>query len=213
MATVLGSLNNDFNDIRRVRRNRQNDEIKREQELIRRNNRTVRAKNIAPGKQNDVYPRLFRKYNKYGSKGALTQPYRNTNGGGRVADERFKLFRGRYRTSRQCMYVPKAALMKMAKDLGVRPFNVATARDFKKGSVLWRSYTTRMICEAMRESYISKRRKPIRGMTAVDDPRLREVKKSLEFVAARLRVPITANGKSKSMFRLSRDISKQALAR
>lgn len=202
----LGSLENDFR--LRTLHNNQEELIKYERALINRNNKKVRVQKVAPGKNSNFYPRLRRKYNKYGSKGKLTPAYFTEINGSKRPNPKLGMVRGRYETQRQCMYVPKAALMKMAKDLGIPGFRGAPYSMFWKGSDLWKSYTTQEICELIRNSYVSKRRTPIWGMTAYDDPSLKQAKKSLEFVAVRLRVPtVLKNGKSKSLLRLAKDIN------
>lgn len=207
----LGSLENNFR--LRTMHDNQDELIRYERALINRNNKSVRVQKVAPGRSSDAYPRLRRQYNKYGSKPGLTPGYVMKNDGSMSPNPRLRMVRGRYSTQRQCLYVPKKALMKMAKDMGVPGFEKATDVDMKKGSRLWKRYRTGDICEMLRNDYISKRRSPISGMSAFDDPRLREVRESLEDVAVRLRVPIvTKDGKSKSMFRLAAEIKQQLRA-
>jgi len=202
----LGSLDNN-NVFRRVTEN-QDELIRREQSLIQKNNKQVRTRKVAPGSKTDVYPRLRRRYNKYGSKPPLTPAYLVENDGSVRPNPKLTMARGRYTTQRQCMYVPKKALMRMAKDMKISPFADATERDLMKGSDLWKKFTTEQICTSMREKYTSKSQRPIMGMTAIDDPRVRGVKRDLEFVAARLGVKLVDDdGKQKSMFTLSRDVS------
>lgn len=208
----LGSLD-DNNVFRRVTDN-QDELIRQEQSLIQKNNKRVRARKVAPGSRADVYPRLRRRYNKYGSKPPLTPAYLVENDGSMRPNPKLTMVRGRYTTQRQCKYVPKLALMKMAKDMDIAPFKKSDAIDFKKGSDLWRRYTTAEICDVMRTNYISKRQTPIKGMTAYRTRLLRDirdlkaVKRSLEFVAARLQVSLVTNtNKSKSLLKLSTDIA------
>jgi hypothetical protein len=203
MSARLGSLENDFRGNRNLHRFQQ-ELIDYEQRLINQNNKRIYAKKVAPGKKNDTFPRIRRQYNKYDSKPPLTRAYVNGS-----PNPNLTSVRGRYNTQRQCLYVPKKSLMQMAKDMKIIPFKDARPSEFAKGTKLWKAYRTEDICNMMREKYISKRRTPIAGMTALDDPRLREVKKSLEFVAARIGVPTVLNLKSKSMLRLSKDVTEK----
>jgi len=212
---LVGSLDPNFEPINN-RYMRQNSLILDEEDLVRRNNRKVRVRHVAPGNKTNYHPRLRRKYNKYGSKGKLTPGYIADayDNGSMIDNPALTRVRGRYTTQRQCKYVPKLALMKMAKDMDIAPFKKSSATDFKKGSDLWRRYTTAEICDVMRTKYISKRQTPIKGMTAYrtrllrDVRDLKEVKRSLEFVAARLQVSLVNNAnKSKSLLKLSTDIA------
>jgi len=204
MSLRLGSLENNFRNERDLHAFQQ-ELINYEKSLINKNNKSIHAKEAAPGRKTNTFPRIRRRYNKYESKPPLTKAY-NNNGS---PNPNLTMVRGRYETQRQCLYVPKKSLMQMAKDMKIPPYKDARPNDFVKGSNLWRKYRTEDICDMMRKKYVSKRRTPIRGMTAIDDPRLREVKQSLEFVAARVGVPTVSNGKSKSIFRLSKDVAEK----
>jgi hypothetical protein len=212
----VGSLDPNFEPVNNNMYMRQNRLIRDEENLVRKNNRAVRVRHVAPGNKTNYHPRLRRKYNKYGSKGKLTPGYvPDEYGNGSMVDNPdLTRVRGRYTTQRQCKYVPKLALMKMAKDMDIAPFDRSKTQDFKKGSELWSEYKTDDICEAMRSKYISKPRKPIKGMTAYRNRVIRvlrdlkQVQRSLEFVASRLQVSLVGNdNKSKSLLKLSNDIA------
>jgi len=185
----------------------QNKLIQEELGLIARNSPLVRALKVAPGARLNQHPRIRRTYNKYGSKPPLTPGYIAQNNGSLKENPRLKKVRGRYETQRQCEYVPKLALMKMAKDFGIEPYKSAKPGEFRKGSNLWKAGRTVDICKAMSAKYRSQKQKPIRMMTAYRDQSLKGVKQSLEFMAARVGVRTVRNdGTEKSLLVLSREI-------
>lgn len=142
---AIGSLESNYY-VRNIHKNK-NDLIRKEQSLIKRNNKSLRVSKVAP-RNAENFLRLRRKYNKYGSKGKLQRPYKNGQ-----PNPKLTRVRNRYTTQRQCRYIPKTVLMKMAKDLGIREFkNAEPNKDFKKGSALWKAHTMKMICEKIRDS-------------------------------------------------------------
>jgi len=213
MAAPLGSLEGAY--VPRRPRNiheEQDDLIRREFNLVKKKNASTSARKVAPGTNNNSHPRIRRRFNRYGSKPKLTPAYINSGlgNGSLVPNPKLKMVRGRYETQRQCKYVPKMALMKMARDFGIEPFKNAREAEFKKGSKLWKALRTADICRAMSAKYRSRKRHPIKLMTAYRDQSLEEVKKVLEFMAVREKVKtVTNDGKQKSLVRLSKEIAKK----
>jgi len=201
----LGSLEGPY--VFRNMHEEQNKLIQQELRLVKNNNASTRARKVAPGTKNNLHPRIRRRLNKYGSKPKLTPGYIANNYGALVPNPKLKMVRGRYDTQRQCKYVPKLALMKMARDFGIEPFKSAKDAEFRKGSKLWKALTTADICRAMNTKYRSRKRRPIKSMTAYRDESLEEVKKVIEFIAVREGVKtVTNNGKQKSLMALSKEI-------
>ena len=209
MAAPLGSLAGFGARIRDLHEE-QDDLIQEELRLVMNNSPSVRARKVAPGTKSNSHPRIRRRFNKYGSKPRLTPAYITNNQGVEVPNPDLTKVRGRYETQRKCEYIPKMALMKMAKDFGIEPYKSANDAEFRKGSKLWKAGTTADICKAMSTKYRSQKRRPINQMTAHRDESLQEVKQALEFVASSMKVRLVRNdGKEKSLLALSREIAKK----